>query len=337
MLYYVNAGRAGTPSNQYSDYLLLAKDPLSSDTYRMSTPVATLTQRAAFERDGTAAYQNALLWYLTRDRSHANKSIAIMDSWSSTIKSVDPTYRDRQLASSLGPFMMTNAAEIIRYTDAGWTAAGIQNFESMLTNVFYPRLNDHSGSQYEANVGSGNTKAMMAFGVFTQNQTMFNEAIDYYLNERCSGLPVDISPTGQASESGRDQQHVQLGLGNLAESCQIAAVQGSYDLYGLLSNRLLVGYEYTAKYNLGYTVPYDASFQRCSAHGVGGPFPTISTSGRGRFRPIYELAYAHYVSTKKLSMPYTSQIIQQVVTEVGSGVNSRADNSGWGTLKYRIN
>jgi hypothetical protein len=37
--------------------------------------------------------------------------------------------------------MMTNAAEIIRYTDAGWTTAGIQNFESMLTNVFYPRLN----------------------------------------------------------------------------------------------------------------------------------------------------------------------------------------------------
>jgi hypothetical protein len=64
MLSYVNAGRAGTSSNQYSDYLLLAKDYSSSDTYGMSTPVATLTQRAPFERDGTAAYQNALVRHL---------------------------------------------------------------------------------------------------------------------------------------------------------------------------------------------------------------------------------------------------------------------------------
>jgi hypothetical protein len=46
-----------------------------------------------------------------------------------------------QLASSLGPFMMTNAAEIIRYTSVGWTPTGIRNFENMLTNVFYPPLN----------------------------------------------------------------------------------------------------------------------------------------------------------------------------------------------------
>jgi hypothetical protein len=45
-----------------------------------------------------------------------------------------------QLASALGPFMMTNAAEIIRYTSAGWTPTGIKKFENMLTNVFYPRL-----------------------------------------------------------------------------------------------------------------------------------------------------------------------------------------------------
>lgn len=47
---------------------------------------------------------------------------------------------DFQLASSLGPFIMTNAAEIIRYTSAGWTSAGIASFASMLTDVFYPCL-----------------------------------------------------------------------------------------------------------------------------------------------------------------------------------------------------
>ncbi|KAJ6553040.1 chondroitin AC/alginate lyase [Mycena capillaripes] len=331
---YITAGLAGTNSPQYQDYLLFAADKYSSDAYQMSTPVATLTSRASFEADATAAYQNALMWKLTGIQLHATKSIQIMDAWSGTLKSVDPNYLDMQLASSLGPFMMTNAAEIIRYTSAGWTASGISRFSSMLNSVFYPRLNNHTGVQYEANVGTGNTKALMAFGVFTENTTMYNEAISLYSNERCSGLALDISPTGQSSESGRDQGHVQLGLGNLAESCQIAWLQGTNDLFALLSNRLMTGYEYTAKYNLGNTVPYDATFQRCDANLLGGPFNAISTSGRGTFRSIYELAYAHYVSTRGLSMPFTLQIINRVATEEGNA--SPADGSGWGTLKFRL-
>ena len=38
----------------------------------------------------------------------------------------------------------------------------------------------------------------------------------------------------------------QLGLGNLAESCTISANQYTTDLWSLLSNRLLSGFEYTA-------------------------------------------------------------------------------------------
>jgi hypothetical protein len=58
---FVERGRSGNFTVQYNDYLLLAADSLSSDTYAMSTPVAILTSRAAFEKDATAAYQNALV------------------------------------------------------------------------------------------------------------------------------------------------------------------------------------------------------------------------------------------------------------------------------------
>ena len=78
MLSYVNEGQAGFPSNQYNDYLLLAKDHLSADTYRMSAPVVTLTQRSAFERDGAAAYQNALVSCFRTTWSHF-MSILLMD------------------------------------------------------------------------------------------------------------------------------------------------------------------------------------------------------------------------------------------------------------------
>ena len=123
MLSYVTRGRAGTPSNQYSDYLLLETDSFSSDAYSMSTPVATLAGRASFERDATAAYQNALVrlskpcrplfvivvvdhflqvWYLTGNQTHASKAIEIMDSWSSTVQSVDPNCKI-QLSSMAAP------------------------------------------------------------------------------------------------------------------------------------------------------------------------------------------------------------------------------------------
>jgi hypothetical protein len=46
--------------------------------------------------------------------------------------------------------MMTNAAEIIRYTSSAWTVTGIKQFENMLTNVFYPRL--HSENFCQVNI-----------------------------------------------------------------------------------------------------------------------------------------------------------------------------------------
>ncbi|KAL8278560.1 hypothetical protein RQP46_009052 [Phenoliferia psychrophenolica] len=333
---FITAGLAGTSSSQYSDYLLLAADSYSSHGYTMSTPVATLTSREAFEADSAAAYQNALMWKFTGIKAHATKSIEIMDAWSAKLTAVDSTYGDRQLASSLGPFIMTNAAEIIRYTSAGWTTSGITAFTKMITKVFYPVLNDYSGVQYEANVGTGNTKAIMAFGVFAESDTMYNVGLDNYSDAPCSALDENISSTGQSSESGRDQQHTQLGLGNLAEACTISGNQYTTELWSLLSNRLLAGFEYTAKYNLGNSVSYDSSFQRCDANLLGGPFTVISTDGRGTFRTVYEIAYAHYVEAKGLSAPYTTKVVKKVKTEGASPVNSPADSTGWGTLLYRL-
>ena len=51
-----------------------------------------------------------------------------------------------------------------------------------------------------------------------------------------------INEEGQCQESGRDQQHTQLGLGCLAEACEVGWRQG-VDLYGAADNRLLRGYE----------------------------------------------------------------------------------------------
>jgi hypothetical protein len=132
-------------------------------------------------------------------------------------------------------------------------------------------------------------------------------------NSSCANLTGTINPEGQSSESGRDQAHTQLGLGNFGEAFQMAWNQGD-DLFSLLENRLLFGYEYTARYNLGYTVHYNKDFYRCDAFLVNGPWPIISNVTRGEWRPIWELPYAHYVSIKGLSMPYTLQQVKYHLT-----------------------
>lgn len=99
-----------------------------------------------------------------------------------------------------------------------------------------------------------------------------------------------------------DQAHTQMGLEFLANTCETAWIQG-VDLYGALDNRLLRGFEYTAKYNLGLDVPYEPY------ESVEGRYhyKTISGDRRGRLRPMYERVFNHYHNRKGLDAPYTEQ------------------------------
>lgn len=89
----------------------------------------------------------------------------------------------------------------------------------------------------------------------------YNYGLSLYRSFACADLNNTINSFGQNSESGRDQAHVQLSLGNMAELCQTAFNQGN-NYWDLLKSRLGVGYEYTASYNLGNTVKYDPDFFR---------------------------------------------------------------------------
>lgn len=101
---------------------------------------------------------------------------------------------------------------------------------------------------------------------------MYNQGLDLYQNFACADLNNTINSNGQNSESGRDQAHTQLGLGNMAETCQTAYNQGD-NYWDLLDSRLKVGYEYTASYNLGNTVDYDPDFYRYVALSYLSPQP----------------------------------------------------------------
>ena len=274
------------------------------------------------ERDASAAYSQAIQWIVTGDTIHASKAIEILNDWGSTLKSIGE--HDAKLLVGMSGANMINGAEIIRHTSSLWSEAEIKQFEQMLLNVHYEVIKDFFPAA-NGNWDTSMIQTMLSIGIFLDNDTIFQKAVNYFLEGEGNGaIGYYINDFGECQESGRDQSHTQMGLGFLGTACEIAWKQG-VDLYGALDNRLALGFEYTAKYNLGYDVPYETYTS------IDGKYvnKSISSRGRGRFRPIYERIYHHYHDRLGLEMPYTLEAIGKSRPE-----GWHIQHTSWGTLLY---
>lgn len=317
-------------------YERLRTHPQASFDYAVKGGYATVgrgnrpgdnVHKGQFDADCNAAHYNALMWYLTGDRRHADKAIEILNAYGSELREIVGT--DKILMASLNGAKLVYAAELIRHTDAGWTAADVERFETMLRSVFYPVIRDFA-TFANGNWSTGCVKTMMAIGVFCDDREIFDRAVDWYRGGTDNGSLTNyiINEDGQCQESGRDQQHAQLGIAHLAEACEIAWNQG-LDLYGAADNRLLKGFEYSAKYNLGGDVPFRTYRDKTGKY----YHKKISEQGRGQLRPIWEMVYNHYRNRKGIECPYTQQAAENVRPE---GAGPYADCCGFGTLLFSL-
>ena len=252
-----------------------------------------------FYSDGTAAYSLALRWVLSGDDAYAKKSAEIIDAWSTTLKTV--TNHDAKLLVGMVGQKYCNAAELLRHTWDGWPESNQENFRSMLRNVWYPVIEDFYPSA-NGNWDASMMQTMIAMGVFLDDREMFERAVNYYLEGEGNGAIGNyFNEFGECQESGRDQAHTQMGLEFLANTAETAWSQG-VDLFGALDNRLLLGFEYTAKYNLGFDVAYQPyrSFE-------GRYFyEELSSDSRGGLRPMYDKVYNHFHNRMGFKAVYTS-------------------------------
>lgn len=301
---------------------------------------------ATFFNDVHAAYQLALRWKISGDSAYADKSVAVMNAWASTLKEVGGN-SDRFLASGIYGYQFANAAEIMR-TYPGWSKEDFARFQNMMVTIFYPMNHDflvnHNGAaitNYWANWDVCNIASMQAIGVLCDRRDIYDEAITYFKNGRGNGA-IDkavyyIHPgyLGQWQESGRDQGHNTLGIALMAPICETAWNQGD-DLYGHDNNRFLAGAEYVAKYNLGNDVPYQLYAWGTGQRGNRQEQPVISTVGRGLLRPGWEMVVNHYANRKGIAAPHSAQFAAKVRPEGGGGdygPNSGGfDQLGFGTL-----
>lgn len=329
----------------YGSYLLLSADPKSSYDYQLQGPYDTIGRARAFqytkqpcEDDFNAAYYNSIMWVISGDTRHADKSMEIIRAHNSAVRKIMPP--DDPLCSGLQGFIIANAEELMRYTypstdyPGGWREEDTVEAEQMFRTAFIPIFTEfHSVPAYtNGNWGLSVLKGMIAMGVFLDDHHMFEEAISRYLEAGYDNgsLPNYLAPSGQSQESGRDQAHTQLGLGCMAELCEVAWNQG-VDTYSALDCRLLAGFEYTSRFNLGYDdVPY---YQWTDKTGKYCDWPAISQQSRGNLRSIYEMAYAHYHSRMHLEMPYTEQVLSRIRPE---GKGWTCDHPGFGSLLFYL-
>jgi len=244
-----------------------------------------------YERSANAAYNNAMLWYITGEKSYSDKSIEILNAWSKRLWGFD----DNNAKLNVGLFapLFLNAAEILKYTDSGWKAEDEEQFRRMVLTVFYPTIRDFF-TEANGNWDASIIYTMFCIGIYTDNHEIFNRGLQrYYYGIGNSGITKYIYPTGQCQETTRDWGHVQLGIGEFAKAAQAAWTQG-IDLYSSADDRLALGFEYTAKYLLGGEIPV---------------FGVLSHRANNQIRDIYESIYEFYKSEKGIEMPYTKQLI----------------------------
>jgi len=280
--------------------------------------------------DAAAAYACALRWKISGDAAYADHAVTIMNAWSSTLTAIGGTI-DGFLASGIQGYQLANAAEIMR-NYSGWAAADFARFQTMMLNIFYrDNHNGLQGSLVPLTVYSSwqlcCMASMFAIGVLCDNQSIVDEAVNYFKSGSGNGCVyktvnyIHAGYLGQTQESGRDQGHNTLSLMLLTTLCEMAWNQG-IDLYGFDNNRVLAAAEYVSRGNLtdpATGAPYTMPF---------APYANSNTydsafAGSGAHRPGWALIYHHYVNRKGLAAPFTGQYMLTTQPEGGGG------NYGW--------
>ena len=273
--------------------------PLSAQTtYKMAGPYEVVARDGQFrsskggsERDMKAALDFA-------QRGQIAEAVAIIHAYANTLQRFDG--HDAPLCTIQGYDLVRAMILMKAHQTPEWAA--------MIRRAILPTLDKFEADSPYANGNWGAivNRQRMACAIFLEDSTLYKASIDYFLHANDNGaLPRYVSEKGQCQETGRDQGHAQLGLEALAHTCEMAWERGD-DLWGALDNRLLKGFEYTAKYNLGYEVPFQ-TWTDCT--GLYNDWTEPGQMSRGKLWDIYQLPYQHYVKRMGLSMPYVEKVL----------------------------
>ncbi|WP_282124789.1 alginate lyase family protein, partial [Algibacter mikhailovii] len=399
----------------YSSFEVFAAHQKSSFNYVVQgNSLNTVGDKNKVTSDGRAAYQNALMWCLTGDERHAEKAVEIFNAW------VNITDVSNFCLNAGKIYMMLEGAELIKSTYAGWGNEDRKAFEAMLVNPGYSNIevpatlsstNDsyywriYNGDRYRAgNQELAGLRAMLAMGVFLDNEIMYDRALRYFkgMPHRSDDLPYESGPNirtgleyenefmirykvtegnaqedygydgqlvnyiyenGQCQESSRDQNHSFVGIGECATIAKIAWNQGD-DVFSFANDRVLLGAEFTLRYNVSWDVTYPDQPEPWEPTLASGEFiQKLNRTGRifhksmspyygegvtdrftrGSFEEhaYYELLLGHYFDKgfkTENDVKWTKRARDIKIELDGAFENTGFSNAstGWGAMSYRL-
>ena len=236
-------------------------------------------------------------------------------------------------------------------------------------------------------------RTLMAIGIFLDNEIIYDRALRYVkgLPHRPDDLPYEPGPrvptsikskrehsisynykvetsiedygyegvitnyiyeNGQCQESSRDQTHSLMGIAFACEMAEMAWNQGD-NLYAWANNRLLLGLEYTLRYNLSYEksypdqlVPWEPTgpddFLQKQTRSACWKALKIRPSARGNRtirRPALEMPLNHYLMRMNIpddSLKWLKRSRDWSIEKNGYEQDGwNLQNPGWGGLTYR--
>ena len=274
-----------------------------------------VTDKTALSKQGHAAYLLTMKWVATGDQRYANAAIGVIDQWVENVDGFNVEGPTLTLSTAAGH--MAQAAEILAHGfdgSAGWPPAKVKAAQAWLKRKVYDKWTN-TGSSRSSNWGTSCIGGNMSMAVFCDNRKMLKEQVNAYkfgyrdTRDGCAGVAQYIfSPTGQAFESGRDQAHVQGGIGHLVEAALTAWNQG-IDLVSYADYRLVAGVEYHAKYNVGHNdVPWTSTIYNPCNIRILGDTNKISAEKRGFVSPIYFMCDKLFTLAGQ-DHPYTDEVI----------------------------
>ncbi|WP_033279157.1 alginate lyase family protein [Streptomyces sp. NRRL F-525] len=300
--------------------------------------------------DIAAAYQNALRWKVGGTEANAVCAANILNAWSTTLTSIGGD-ADRFLAAGLYGWQFANACELMR-DYSGFDLAAAQE---LMANVFYPmnnsfltNHNDACITNYWANWDLCNMASVLAIGILNEDSAKYDQAVTYFKSGAGNGSIAHAVPylytdadgyaLGQWQESGRDQGHTALGMGQMGAVCEMAWNQGD-DLYSYDSRRFMKAAQYVAKYNSGGDVPFTTYTWGTGQSCAQSSQTVISSASRGQIRPVWAMLHFHYNRRIGLDDKYISAMYYDLVAPEGGGGDYGSDSGGYdqlgfGTLMY---
>ncbi|MEV0404029.1 alginate lyase family protein [Actinoallomurus sp. NPDC050550] len=332
----------------------LVANPHSASTWKPN-PQATIIRGGTGQNYGilyndiAAAYQNALRWNVAGTTANGDCARDILNAWSAKLTTVTGD-ADRFLAAGIYGWEFANAAELMR----GYSGFDLARFQKMMVNVFYPLnnqfLTQHNGAcitNYWANWDLCNVASVLAIGILTDNAAKFDQAVNYFKSGAGNGSIAHAVPflysnvggydLGQWQESGRDQGHTMMGMGQMGAICEMAWNQGT-DLYSYDGQRFMKAAQYVAKYNTGNDVPFTTYNWGSGTNCAKQSQTVISSASRGQVRPVWDMIYYHYARRLYLDVPYIGTIAGNGRPEGGGGDygsdSGGYDQLGFGTLMY---